>query len=191
MDTKKFGAFLSEVRKEKQMTQAELAAMLQVTDKAVSKWERGVGFPDINTLEPLAKALDVSVAELIQSERLPAEHVSLETASVAVNNAFDLMRQQRKQERRSIAKLILPLFFIGILVFLIDAITPIGFFMVVLPCICGLCGIILLVCGLWRRYNRLPCRQTLALAFLLLLIPITVQVFLVLGFILGLGPVPN
>lgn len=41
MDAEKFGAFISQCRKEKQMTQAELAARLQVTDKAVSRWERG------------------------------------------------------------------------------------------------------------------------------------------------------
>ena len=42
------------------MTQADLAGKVGVTDKAVSRWERGLGFPDINTMEPLAEALDVS-----------------------------------------------------------------------------------------------------------------------------------
>ena len=61
MDAQKLGAFIARCRRERQMTQAELAKKLQVTDKAVSRWERGVGFPDINTLEPLADALGVSV----------------------------------------------------------------------------------------------------------------------------------
>lgn len=69
MDAKKFGLFLAQIRKEKNLTQNELAEMLNVTDKAVSRWERGVGLPDINTLEPLARALDISYAEIIQSER--------------------------------------------------------------------------------------------------------------------------
>ncbi len=56
MDAKKFGAFLAEIRKGKNMTQSDLAIKLQVTDKAGSRWERGIGFPDINTLEPLAGA---------------------------------------------------------------------------------------------------------------------------------------
>ena len=51
------------------MTQKDLAAKIQVTDKAVSKWERGLGFPDINTIEDLADALDVSIMELMKSER--------------------------------------------------------------------------------------------------------------------------
>ena len=57
MDAKMFGAFLAQVRRAQGLTQAELAEQLHVTDKAVSRWERGVGLPDINTLEPLADAL--------------------------------------------------------------------------------------------------------------------------------------
>lgn len=69
MDAKKFGAFIAAMRKEKNMTQMDLARKLQVTDKAVSKWERGLGFPDINTIEPLADALGLSVLEVMRSER--------------------------------------------------------------------------------------------------------------------------
>ena len=69
MDAKVFGQFIALTRKERNMTQAELAAQIGVTDKAVSRWERGVGFPDINTLEPLAKALGVTVPELMRSEK--------------------------------------------------------------------------------------------------------------------------
>lgn len=61
MDAQKFGAFVAAVRKGKHMTQAQLAAKIHVTDKAVSRWERGLGLPDINTLLPLADALGVSV----------------------------------------------------------------------------------------------------------------------------------
>lgn len=57
MDAKTFGTFISKIRKENHMTQAELAEKIRVTDKAVSRWERGLGFPDINTLSPLADAL--------------------------------------------------------------------------------------------------------------------------------------
>lgn len=58
MDNQKLGIFITELRKEKGLTQAQLAQKLNVTDKAVSKWERGVGFPDIKLLEPLADVLD-------------------------------------------------------------------------------------------------------------------------------------
>lgn len=65
MDVNKFGCFVAERRKKLNMTQKDLATKIQVTDKAVSKWERGLGFPDINTIEPLADALDVSIIELM------------------------------------------------------------------------------------------------------------------------------
>ena len=68
MDAKRFGAFISERRKKQHMTQADLAEKVGVTDKAVSRWERGLGFPDINTMEPLADALGVSLLELMRSE---------------------------------------------------------------------------------------------------------------------------
>ena len=54
MDANKFGCFVADRRKELNMTQKELAAKIHVTDKAVSRWERGLGFPDINTIEELA-----------------------------------------------------------------------------------------------------------------------------------------
>ena len=69
MDNQKLGIFITELRKEKGLTQAQLAQKLNVTDKAVSKWERGVGFPDIKLLEPLADVLDISLLELMKSEQ--------------------------------------------------------------------------------------------------------------------------
>ena len=69
MDPEKFGAFVALCRKEKNMTQLELAQEVKVTDKAVSRWERGKGFPDISLLVPLAEALDITVLELMNSEK--------------------------------------------------------------------------------------------------------------------------
>ena len=54
-----FGGFLAQLRREKGMTQKELAACLYVSDKAVSKWERGLSVPDISLLVPLAEQLNV------------------------------------------------------------------------------------------------------------------------------------
>lgn len=69
MEAKKFGQFIAGIRKEKKMTQVELAEKIHVTDKAISRWERGLGFPDIQTLEPLAQVLGISVLELMRSEK--------------------------------------------------------------------------------------------------------------------------
>ena len=100
MDAKKLGQFIAEIRKEKKMTQAELASKLQVTDKAVSKWERGLGLPDINSIEPLADALGISVAEVMQAERIRTGNVTQENASAMLTNAFDMVKQQRILERK-------------------------------------------------------------------------------------------
>jgi len=65
MDHYVTGATIKAMREKYRMTQAELAARLCVSDKAVSKWETGRGFPDVSLLEPLGKALRVSVPELL------------------------------------------------------------------------------------------------------------------------------
>lgn len=69
MDAKAFGSFLAETRKSRGLTQSALAEQLHVTDKAVSRWERGLGFPDINTLEPLAEALGLTLSQLMHADR--------------------------------------------------------------------------------------------------------------------------
>ena len=66
MDVQQFGMFLQQRRKERNMTQQDLAEKLHVTDKAISRWERGVGFPDIKLLEPLAEALELTLTELLK-----------------------------------------------------------------------------------------------------------------------------
>ena len=68
---KELGAFIKEMRRKKGWTQKQLAEKLMVTDKAVSRWERGLGFPDIQFLEPLSKALEVSMQELISAKKTP------------------------------------------------------------------------------------------------------------------------
>lgn len=73
MDRTKTGALIAAARKEQNMTQKELAAALHVSDRAVSKWERGAGFPDISLLEPLADALGQGVLDLLRGERGTAE----------------------------------------------------------------------------------------------------------------------
>ena len=74
------GEIISARRKELGMTQKELAAKMNVTDKAVSKWERGIACPDINSVPQLAEVLEISVAELMdaqsdeKTEEAPMKH---------------------------------------------------------------------------------------------------------------------
>ena len=102
MDAYKFGCFVAKRRKEQNMTQKDLAAKVQVTDKAVSKWERGLGFPDINSLEPLADALGVSVVELMRSEII-AENDSDKEVEAVVNDVIAAVKDETEEKRKIIA----------------------------------------------------------------------------------------
>lgn len=68
LDYEKIAAFIAERRKEKGMTQKQLAELLGVTDRAISKWETGKSFPDISLLLPLCEALSISTSELFAGE---------------------------------------------------------------------------------------------------------------------------
>ena len=65
MDAKKTGKFISDSRKKHGMSQKDLAERLNITDKAVSKWERGLSFPDISMLIPLSEVLEVTLYDLL------------------------------------------------------------------------------------------------------------------------------
>lgn len=81
MDKDKIGSMIRKLREQKKMTQEELAAVLHVSSKAVSKWETGQGLPDISLLESIAQALDISVIELFSGELVTNR-----------NRAFNMLR---------------------------------------------------------------------------------------------------
>ena len=68
MDTQKIGSLIYSLRKEKGMTQAELAQQLHITDKTVSKWERGKGAPDVSLLSDLSAVFQVDLEKLLAGE---------------------------------------------------------------------------------------------------------------------------
>ena len=76
MDQYVTGAAIRELRQQKGLTQLQLAQLLSVSDKAVSKWETGKGYPDITLLEPIANAFGISVTELISGNRIQNRNVS-------------------------------------------------------------------------------------------------------------------
>ena len=76
MKKQTLGMMISLLRKEKGMTQLELAEKMGVTDKAVSKWERDLSFPDINSIPKLAEVFEVSVDELMQVKTETKENMS-------------------------------------------------------------------------------------------------------------------
>lgn len=96
MDNKKIGTFIKQLRKEKQLTQKELADKLNITDRAISKWERGLGCPDISLLEQLSKELDITVLELLKGERLDNQSLNdkdlLESMTLSKENTLKKMK---------------------------------------------------------------------------------------------------
>ena len=101
IDNVTFGGFVRTLRKEKQMTQLELAKILNLSDKTISKWEQGKAFPDIAVWEALAEALDVTVAELFAGEKLPKEEgkVSAAVFEDGIAVAANEVRQKKKRYR--------------------------------------------------------------------------------------------
>ena len=70
MDQIKIGQFIARMRKEKNLTQRQLADILDISDKTISKWETGNGLPDVSLMMPLCETLTISVNELLSGERL-------------------------------------------------------------------------------------------------------------------------
>ena len=111
MDIQKTGTLIAELRRQKHMTQKELAAKLQVTDKAVSKWERGAGYPEITTVPLLAKELGVTTNEILTGSRASAapatdEPPAEKAADVNLSETVEYMeelRQQKSMRRKNIA----------------------------------------------------------------------------------------
>ena len=113
MDNEKFGNFIKELRKEKNLTQKQLADKINITDKAISKWERGLSFPDITMLNILSKELNVSVEELLNGEKFKEKVINnKEDDNLKLNNSEKhidiekavkeaLEKANHKQEKRN------------------------------------------------------------------------------------------
>lgn len=99
MDNVKTGILIAKKRKEKQLTQKDLADKLGVSNATVSKWETGKGFPDISLIESLASALEISVSEVlsgVEREQPESEHTEM-----LLKDMVDLSvkEQERKKKR--------------------------------------------------------------------------------------------
>lgn len=96
MNQVKIGKFISECRKEKNMTQAQLAEKLNITDRAVSKWETGRGMPDSSIMLELCGELGITVNELLSGERLIMENYNIKSEE----NLIAVQREKEESDRR-------------------------------------------------------------------------------------------
>lgn len=99
MDQEKIGKFIQTLRKEKKLTQIELAAALGVSDRAVSKWENGRGMCDVSLMQPLCKELGISVNELLSAQRLELADYQI-SSERTILETLDYSQQKLKQNRR-------------------------------------------------------------------------------------------
>ena len=95
MDQIKSGAFIAQLRKEKGYTQAQLAQMLHISDKTVSKWERGKGMPEVSLMLPLCDALGITVNELLTGEKL----TEADYKQKAEENMMELVKEKTESKR--------------------------------------------------------------------------------------------
>jgi transcriptional regulator with XRE-family HTH domain len=101
MDNNKFGMFITELRKEKKLTQKELGKELNISDKAISKWERGLSFPDISMLIPISNFFNISIVELLNGERTKENNLQKYNDNI-VNS---LNKNDKFYKRRHIIKI--------------------------------------------------------------------------------------
>lgn len=113
MDQGLTGRFIAQLRKEKNLTQKELADKLGISDKTVSKWETGNGMPDVSLLQPLCEELSVNLNELLSGERLSEESYNGKAEENMMNLAKDAQEGRNNKRKAGIIGAIC-----GILVFL-------------------------------------------------------------------------
>lgn len=100
MNAIEFGQFIAQQRKAVGLTQKELAERLSVTNKAVSRWENGHGYPDIETLENLSIALEVSLVELMHSKKNENGTITIQEANESISSTININAAARRSERR-------------------------------------------------------------------------------------------
>ena len=98
MDQIKIGKFIAEERKAKKYTQRELADKLSISDKTISKWERGNGFPEVSLLLPLCNELEITVNELLSGERLQ----EMDYKKKAEENMVNLVKEAQESKKKII-----------------------------------------------------------------------------------------
>ncbi len=103
MTAQKCGEFIAVLRKEKELTQKQLAEMLNVSDKAVSRWETGKGFPDVTSLVNLSEFFGVTVNEILAGERVSPENLS----GLAEKNILNAMKNNEKHKKQGLIQTVL------------------------------------------------------------------------------------
>lgn len=120
INNKEFGEFLTALRKEKKLTQRQLAEQLLLSDKAVSKWERGLSFPDISLLMPLSEILDVTTTELLSGKRIERNvQFTIDEVDSLMFKTIILSKEERLLQHRAKRNRII-LFSLSMIIFAVE-----------------------------------------------------------------------
>lgn len=96
MDINKIGVFIADRRKTKKLTQKDIADKLQVTDRAISKWECGKGLPDISLMIPLCNILEITINELLSGETITVQESQRQSERIII----DLLQERELNKKR-------------------------------------------------------------------------------------------
>lgn len=134
MDENRIGPFIAELRKENKMTQKELAEKLHITDKAVSKWERGLSCPDITLLTSIADIFGVTANELLNGQRRETTDTDMENS---IDHAFIYAEKTAKRKMVSVRNVLTLIFSILMLLGIV---------------VCSVCDVAISGMLTWSRY---------------------------------------
>jgi len=147
MNQEKIGKFIAKVRKEKNMTQQELAKKLNITDRAISHWENGRSMPDAGIMLELCKLLDINVNELLSAKKIIKESYNEQ----AEENLLE-MRREIESKNKKILILNRIITFLGVVIYLLIVLSTIliEMPMVIRNTIMALALVILLLFGVYN-----------------------------------------
>lgn len=132
MNQQKIGRFISECRKQKGLTQAQLAEALGVSDKTISRWENGKTMPDLSFYEPLCEILDIQISELLYARKMTDKEKTIQGEKSALN-IF-----KTKSQLQTFAILTEILIFIGIIITItLTKLLADNTFEMILTVVCG------------------------------------------------------
>ncbi len=126
MDQEKIGSFICKLRKEKKMTQQDLADKLHVTDRCIGNWEKGRRMPDVSFFKPLCEIFNISINELLNGEKIKKEDISVKSDEV-IYKSFDYNKKLNK--KKTILFIVIVLFILllsGLIMFVLFRATEVS-----------------------------------------------------------------
>ena len=144
MDQLKIGKFIADCRKQKNLTQMQLAEKLGITDKAISKWERGIAMPDSSIMLELCDILGISVNELLSGEKISMENNSQKNEQLLLDMAKELAEKNKTIWSSMFAIMIVSITALFAGIFIAAFLIPEGIWQLVT--ILGVCIVFLIPC---------------------------------------------